>query len=92
MNMLAQWEDDSNHRQIQFSVEYSIQNSALIIDRLSPTKVTFICPDSNTVIRSVDVHTDKGRQLLADQFSTSGKLDELMIEIGKKHDLILAAD
>ena len=27
MNMMAQWEDETNHRQIQFSIEYTIDNA-----------------------------------------------------------------
>jgi hypothetical protein len=92
MNMLAQWEDGENHRQIQFSVEYSIESSAVVLDRLTPVKATFICPDSNTALRSVGVHTEKGRTMISDQFAQSGKLDELMTEIGEKHGLVLAAE
>ena len=92
MNMLAQWEDGENHRQIQFSIEYSIETSAVVLDRLTPEKVTFICPESNTILRSVGVHTSKGKSMINDQFAQSGKLDELIIAIGQKHDLVLAAE
>jgi hypothetical protein len=92
MNMLAQWEDGENHRQIQFSVEYSIESSAVVLNRLTPEKVTFICPETNTITRSVGVHTSKGKSLINDQFSQSGKLDELIIAIGQKHGLVLTAE
>ena len=90
--MLAQWEDGENHRQIQFSIEYSIESSAVVLDRLTPLKVTFICPDSNTVLRSVGIHTQKGQSMISDQFANSGKLDELLVEIGEKHGLVLTAE
>ncbi len=88
MNMLAQWEDGENHRQIQFSIEYSIENSAVVLDRVTPVKVTFICPDTNTVLRSVGVHTDKGVSMLRNQLVQSGKLEELTIEIAEKNGLL----
>lgn len=92
MNMLAQWEDGENHRQIQFSIEYSIESSAVVLDRITPVKVTFICPETNTVLRSVGVHTEKGQSMIADQFTQSGKLDEMIIAIGEKHDLVLTTE
>ena len=92
MNMLAQWEDGENHRQIQFSVEYTIESSAVVFDRLTPDKVTFTCPETNTILHSVGVHTSKGISMISDQFAQSGKLDELIIAIGQKHGLVLTAD
>ena len=92
MNMLAQWEDGESNRQIQFSIDYSVESSAVVLDRLTPVKITFICPDTNTVLRSVGVHTDKGQSTIADQFAQSGKLDELIIAIGQKHGLVLTAE
>lgn len=92
MNMLAQWEDGENHRQIQFSVEYSIENSTVVLDRVTPVKVTFICPESNTVLRSVGVHTDKGAAILRGQLAASGKLEELAHEIGEKNGLLMPTE
>ena len=95
MNMLAQWEDSENHRQIQFSIEYTIDNSdqsMIVVEGVTPTKVTFICPETNTVLRSVGVHTDKGRAMLRDQFVNSGQLDELVVELGKKNGLLAPAE
>ena len=92
MNMLAQWEDGENHRQIQFSIEHSIENSTVVIDRITPNKVTFTCPDTNTALRSVGVHTNQGQDLLNDQLIQSGKLEELVVEIAKKNGLLVAAE
>lgn len=92
MNMLAQWEDETNHRQIQFSVDYSIESSAVVLNRLTPVKVSFICPETNTVLRSIGVHTEKGQSMIAEQFAQSGKLDELLVEIGNKHGLVLTTE
>ena len=92
MNMLAQWEDGENHRQTQFSVDYSIENSRVTIDRITPNKVTFICPTTNTAVRSVGVHTDKGQALLSEQFRQSGKLEELIVQIGRKNGLLVPSE
>ncbi len=92
MNMLAQWADQENHRQIRFSVDYSIVNATLVIEAINPTKVSFVCPDSNTVVRSVGVHTDNGRRLLGKQIAESGTMDELIVAISKSHDLAVATD
>ncbi len=92
MNMLAQWEDGENHRQVQFSIEYTVESSAVVLDRLTPVKVTFTCPETNTILQSVGVHTNKGQSMLVDQFAESGKLDELIIAIGQKHGLVLATE
>jgi hypothetical protein len=92
MNMLAQWEDGENHRQIQFSVDYTIESSAVVLDRLTPVKVTFTCPETNTILHSVGVHTNKGTLMINDQFAQSGKLDELIIAIGEKNGLVLTAE
>ena len=92
MNLLAQWEDGENHRQIQFSIDYSIASSAVVLDRVTPVKVTFTCPDTNTILRTVGVHTDKGAEMLRNQFAKSGKLDELAAEIGEKNGLLMPTE
>lgn len=92
MNMLAQWEDGENHRQIQFSIDYTIESSAVVVDKLTPIKITFTCPETNTALRSVGVHTEKGKSMINDQFARSGKLDEMINAIGEKNGLVLTAD
>lgn len=91
MNTLAQWEDSEKHRQIQFSIAYSIENSKVVITKIVPTKVTFVCPETNTALRSVGVHTDRGQTILRDQFAQSGKLDELVAELKLKNELLIAS-
>ncbi len=91
MNTMAQWEDEAGNRQVQFSVDYSIENATVVIDRVTPTKVTFIDPTSNTAVKSMGVHTDKGRKMLADQFVACGKLEEFTIEIARRNGLLVSA-
>ncbi len=68
---LCTWEDETSNRQIQFSVDYLIENGAVSIRTVTPNKVSFVCPDTNTVRRSVGVHTDTAREMLAGQFRNS---------------------
>ena len=91
MNTMAQWEDEAGNRQVQFSVDYSIENATVMIDCVTPTKVTIIDPASNTAVKAMGVHTDKGRKMLADQFVASGKLEEFTIEIARRNGLLVSA-
>ena len=68
---LCTWEDETSNRQIQFSVDYLIENGAVSIRNVTPNKVSFVCPDTNTVRRSVGVHTAAARQMLSGQFRNS---------------------
>ncbi len=89
-NMLATWEDEENNRQIQFTVEYTIANSEVQIDTVTPNKVSFVCPETNTCLRSVGVHTEAGRDLLADRILKSGRMCELTKEIAQRHNVSVA--
>ena len=91
MNMMAQWEDEAGNRQVQFSIDYSIENATVMIDRVAPTKVSIIDPETNTAVKSMGVHTDKGRKMLADQFVASGKLEEFTVEIARRNGLLVSA-
>ena len=78
---LCTWEDETSNRQIQFSVEYTIENGAVAIKTVTPNKVSFVCPDTNTVKRSVGVHTDTARAMLSDQFRNSMGFERLATAI-----------
>ena len=68
---LCTWEDETSQRQIQFSVDYTIENGAVAIRKVTPVKVSLICPETNTVRRVIGVHTDAARHMLASQFRNS---------------------
>ncbi len=84
MGLMAQWEDEAKNRQVQFSIGYSVEAGSIAIGDVTPTKVTFICPESNTALSSVGVHTEKGRSMLADQFVGSGKMNDFINEVSKR--------
>ena len=75
------WEDEENNRKVAFSVEFIRQNDTVEIRSLTPKQVTFLCPQSNTPLRSIGVWTEKGRQLLANQFRASEQIAQVEKEI-----------
>lgn len=75
------WEDEENNRQVAFSVEYTRGAEAIEIGKLTPKTVTFFCPESKSVVRSIGVWTDKGRDLLVSQLRESGQLAVIEQEI-----------
>ena len=84
VHMAATWEDEDNNRQIQFSVDYSAENGSVEIENITPTKVSFICPESNTCTRTIRVHTATGREMLAKHFRASGNVQRLADEIATR--------
>lgn len=75
------WEDDENNRQVSVAVEFTRNDNAVEIKSLTPKQVTFLCPESNSPLRSVSVWTEKGRALLAKQLHAAGYLPQLEEEI-----------
>ena len=79
---LCTWEDETSNREVQFSIDYSTGNGAVEIRNVTPKKVSFICPNSNSVLRSVGVHTGRGQEMLSDQFRLSNAFEHLKALIG----------
>jgi len=71
------WEDEENNRIVELSVDYLTGDSSIEIAGVTPTKVTFLCPDSRTALRSVGVRRETGRRLLARRFDLGGGLEML---------------
>ncbi len=90
-SVIAQWEDEDCNRQVQFSVEYSIENGAVEIANVTPTKVSFICEETNTIIRSIGVHTLTGCKKLAEQIIAAGQIDRLKGEIIERNNELVSA-
>ena len=86
MNTNVSWSDEKNHRIVKFKATWLINGDQLEIQKLSARKVTFLCPESNTVVRSTRVHTARGRDMLCDAFIAAGKLEELVNEIAQRND------
>ncbi len=81
---LATWEDEENNRNIQFSVDYRTENSNVEIVNVTPVKISFTCPETNTCVRSMGVHTETGRRQLAQRFLSSDKIVELKQQISAR--------
>ena len=82
MHMIeTHWEDEENNRHVAFAVEFVRRNDAVEIQSLTPKQVTFLCPQSNAPLRSIGVWTEKGRELLANQFRASEQIAQLEKEI-----------
>lgn len=77
----SHWEDAENNRRIAFSVGVARAPQGVELKGVTPTQVTFLCPESKTPVRTIGVWTDKGRELLAHQLRTSGHLTELERQI-----------
>jgi len=77
------WEDEENNRQIHFSVRYELKNESVEITHVTPEKVSIVCPVSNTVERTMGVHTEKGRQHLASKL-ISARAEQLKASIADR--------
>lgn len=87
---LATWEDEENNRQIQFTVDYIVENREMVVTGFSPRKVSFVCPETNTCLRSIGIHTDSGREALAERIRTSAQVTELVSEFARQNNMAVA--
>lgn len=81
----ANWEDEDNNRQVELVVNYRLDQTRVDISDVTPTRVTFLCPQTSKQLRSIGVHTPRGRQLLARQVEAAGRLATLPQEIAAGH-------
>jgi hypothetical protein len=81
---LATWEDEENNRNVQFSVNYRAENDQVEILNVTPVKISFTCPETNTCVRTLGVHTEAGRRHLSQRFLQAGKVDELKQQIAAR--------
>ena len=86
MNCNATWEDEENNRQIRFAVDYRMKDGDPMIDQATPTKVSFVCPESNTVLRSIGIWTDTARRILSDRFRQSQAFGQLITELKRRQE------
>lgn len=84
MKLIAQWNDEANNRIVHFSIGYSVNDSVLSIDTVTPTKVCILDETNETVLKSKGVHTSSGRQLLTEQLKASGQMEEFAAEISRR--------
>jgi hypothetical protein len=75
------WEDEENNRSVSFSVSYKHGNDTTEIIDVTPASISFRCPQSGEVQRSIRIHTAAGRNMLANQIRSSNRWDGLVGEI-----------
>lgn len=75
------WEDDETNRKVELLVNYSQNESGITINEITPIKVTFHCPTTKEVLRTIGVWTKTGRAMLANQFHAAGRIQSLEQEI-----------
>ena len=77
------WEDEENNRIVSLAVDFTA-GEQVDLHRLTPTKVTFLCPESGVPLRSIGVHSNTGRRILSRAFQGAGQLPELKVRL-KEH-------
>jgi hypothetical protein len=75
------WEDDETNRKVEMLVDYSHSEAGVTIHEITPIKVTFHCPTTKSIVRSIGVWTKTGRAMLANQFRLAGRIESLEQEI-----------
>ena len=79
----ATWEDAEASRQVELVVNYRLDQTRVEISDVTPTRVNFLCAKSGKQLRSIGVHTQGGRKLLARQVEAAGRLAKLPGEISE---------
>lgn len=80
--MQVQWEDEENNRIVAMTVDFAIRNQIVEVAAIAPQRVTFVCSESGTPLRSIRVWTEAGRRHLAGKFLASGRMEELKVRLG----------
>ena len=75
------WEDAANARDVELHVDYRLSGGSVAIDAIRPTQVTLYCRQTQKAKRSLPVHTETGRRLLATAFLAARAEQSLEDEI-----------
>lgn len=62
------WEDEAKAREVEVVVDYRLDGGVVAIDAIRPTQVTLYCRQTQQAKRSLPVHTEAGRRLLAQAY------------------------
>ncbi len=77
----ASWEDEENNRKVELSVEYQLDGNRLQIERVTPTAVVFVDPQSGETTRRIRVWTETGRRMLLRQYQESAGSEHLQAQL-----------
>ncbi|HZL88947.1 MAG TPA: hypothetical protein VFB96_11280 [Pirellulaceae bacterium] len=75
------WEDAANARDVELHVDYRLDGREVSIEAIRPTQVTIYCPQTQKAKRSLPVHTETGRRVLAQAFLAARAAKSLEDEI-----------
>jgi hypothetical protein len=77
----ATWEDEENNRRVELVVNHRLDAKRVESGDVTPTRVTFLCPETKAPLRSIGVWTEGGRRVLSRQIEAAGRLATLKQEI-----------
>lgn len=79
------WEDSENNRRVDLTVTYVADGEGVKVNEITPTRVTFLCPESREAQKSISVHREKARSILVRQLIESGGAKQLELELLSQH-------
>jgi hypothetical protein len=90
----AAWEDEDNNRRVDLVITYQVAEGQVEIDRVTPHRVHFSCPETGSALRTIRVHTETGKQLLLERALAAGAVDRIRHHLSETdvHDLRHDAD
>jgi hypothetical protein len=85
------WQCAETNRKVEVEVRYSMADSGVSISEVTPKRVTFLCPETKSELRSIGVWTEAGRRHLVSVLHTAGHIDLLPEEIAASHNMDTSA-
>lgn len=76
-------EDADNHRQIDLTVTYVAAGEKVELKQVTPTRITFLCPESRRPLRSIALHREMARSMLLAQID--GHMEQLRLDVEAQH-------
>lgn len=75
------WNDADKNRQVEMTVNYALAEGGVHIDRITPTKVSFVAVESGEVHRTIGIYTSTARRLLLAAYHESMSRSQLKAAI-----------
>ena len=80
-NFSAKWEDEDHNRLVELVVEYQLDNDQVEVLSITPVSVTFLDAETKLADRTIQVWTDRGRQMLTSAYRANVSHQQLTREI-----------
>ncbi|MCA9187737.1 MAG: hypothetical protein R3E01_25395 [Pirellulaceae bacterium] len=78
-------EDTENNRRVDLTVTYEAVGDTIRVKNITPTRVTFLCPQSRQPLRTIHVHREIPRSFLVRQLNDRGCLEGLEADLFAQH-------